>query len=96
MVRCRMRVHEIRFTMGTKEDPSGEKDARGYTKRVPCRMATIKASPTYSTDPNDVNKKFWEASPGGSFEINCVNEAAVEQLQLDKEYYFDISPVETA
>lgn len=93
MVRCKMRINAVRWSMGSKPDPSGEKDSRGYVKSVPCRMATIEANPTYSSNPADENKLFWDASPGGKFEINCVNEAAVQSLELGKEYYFDIHPV---
>ncbi len=94
MVRCKMKVTEIRHSEGQKPDPTGAKNAQGYVKYVPCKMATIVAAPTYSNDANDENKKFWDASPGGKFEINCVNEAAVAELELGKEYYFDIHPVE--
>jgi hypothetical protein len=88
-----MRINSIKFSEGQKPDPSGAKDARGYTKYVPCTMASIEASPTYSSDPNDENKKFWDASPGGKFEINCVNAAATAELKIGQEYYFDIHPV---
>ena len=101
MVRCKFTVGGIKFTMGSK----GQVDAEGkpvmdesgrYQKQVPCRMASIEMYPVYSTDPNSENKKFWDASPGGAFTLNCVNEAAVAQLELGKAYYLDISPAPDA
>lgn len=86
MVRCKFKVNSITRSEGTRPNAEGK-----YEK---CIMSTISASPTYSTDPNSENKKFWDASPGGKFELNCVNEAAVAQLEIGKEYYIDISPAD--
>jgi hypothetical protein len=96
-VRCKFKVINIAYSIGhaPKLDEAGArvKDAQGRDVYGPCKMATIKMSPVYSNgDPNHENSKFWAASPGGTFELNCVNEAAVAQLELDGEYYFDISP----
>lgn len=69
-------------------------DAKGqYRKSEPCRMATITMAPvSANNDPKHENSKFWNSSPGGEFKLNCVNEAAVAQLELGKEYYLDITP----
>lgn len=96
-VRCKFKVHSIAYSMGSrpKLDTEGKrvKNASGYDEHEPCRMATIKLSPVYANnDPNHENSKFWASSPGGTFELNCVNEAAVAQLELDGEYYIDITP----
>src|SRR5690242_7481140 len=90
MVRAKFRCNSITETehMTSTRKPDGS----GYVS-TPSTKKTIKMSPVYSSDPNSENKKFWDASPGGTFELNIVNPAAVEQFVIGKEYYFDISPV---
>ena len=51
--------------------------------------AIIKMTPV--TTGSEENKKFWEYTPCGSFEISTTNTSAVEQFEIGKEYYFDIS-----
>jgi phage FluMu protein Com len=46
----------------------------------------------YSNDPGSENKKFWEATPSGTFTFCCLKKDVVEQFELGEEYYFDISP----
>ncbi len=53
---------------------------------------TIKMWQVYSDDPDSENKKFWEATPSGYLEFQCVKSSAVESLTVDKEYYIDIMP----
>ena len=96
-VRCKFKVTQIAYSQGSRNlrDADGQwvKDERGYTKTEQCRMATITMSPVYANgDPKHENSQFWDASPGGEFKLNCVNEAAVAQLELGKEYYLDITP----
>lgn len=95
-VRCKFVLNSITRTISsrcvTNEDGSVKKDEKGYTVYEPYVVSTIKMSPVYSNDPNHENKKFWDASPGGQFELNCVNEQAVAQLELGQEYYLDIHP----
>ncbi len=99
MVRAKFRVDSIERTMGSRPvngaDGQPEKDERGYGKREPCEMNTIKMSPVYGNgDPNHENTKFWAASPGGSLALNCVNAAAVSYFELGKEYYLDFTKAE--
>ncbi len=96
-VRCKFKVTGIKRTMGSrpKLDASGArvKTEKGYDIYVPGEMWTIEMCPvSANNDPAHENSKFWDASPGGKFELNCVNRAAVDQLELDQEYYFDITP----
>jgi hypothetical protein len=66
-------------------------DVNKTNNPVPGR--TIKMSPVYANgDPDHENSKFWNASPGGSFELNIVNAAAVEMFEPGKEYYLDFTP----
>lgn len=92
-VRAKFTVNAIKFTLSTKEDPSGAKDERGYTKRVPCELQTIEMSPVYGNgDPAHENTKFWQASPSGSLSLGCINAAAAAQFELGKDYYVDFTP----
>ncbi len=43
---------------------------------------------------SEENKKFWSATPGGEIKLNCVNDAAVEQFEVGKEYYVDFKLAE--
>lgn len=44
------------------------------------------------TSGSDENKAFFKASPSGKFEINIINQAAADQLEIGKSYYIDITP----
>ena len=41
---------------------------------------------------SEENKAFWAATPGGKIEFNCVNDKAIEQFEVGKEYYVDFTP----
>ena len=87
MVRCKMKLNSITRSMSNKS----HKNEAGVWVHEPVEMQTLNFSPVYSDDPKSENRKFWDASPGGKLELNCVNKAAVEGLKLDGEYYIDIS-----
>lgn len=96
-VRCKFKVYSITKTMGSrrKRDANGDyiKSTNGYPESEPCEMASVKLTPVYgNNDPHHENSRFWDASPSGSFELNTVNMDAVAQLELDGEYYIDITP----
>lgn len=43
---------------------------------------------------SEENKEFWKWTPSGQISFNCVNDKAVEQFELGKEYYVDFTPAE--
>lgn len=45
-------------------------------------------SPVYSG--SEENKQFFAATPGGNFQFYTVNQKALDQFEMGKEYYFDI------
>lgn len=95
-VRSKWKVTGIKLTEGCKvvlgADGKPEKDARGYDKTVPAEMVTIEMFPVYGNgDPNHENTKFWQASPGGKLEMNCVNQEASTQFKVGKEFYVDFT-----
>ena len=97
MVRAKFKVESITRTIGSKcvLDAEGKpaKDEKGYYKQAPCSMATIVMHPVYGNgDPNHENTKFWQASPAGKLELNCVNEAATACFNIGQEFYLDFTP----
>lgn len=88
VTRCKFTCNEITQTMGGRY-----RDVQGEKTWTPEPVYTIKMAPVYHNgDPEHENSKFWEASPAGSFEIQCVNKEAVEHLEVGGEYYLDITP----
>lgn len=82
-VRAKFKVQSIKRTMG-----SMPKDG----KYVPTEMWTLEMSPVYGNgDPEHENTKFWAASPSGSLVLSVVNKAAVDQFDLEQEYYIDFT-----
>ncbi len=41
---------------------------------------------------NDENARFTKATPWGDIRMGIDNEAALEQIQVNKEYYVDFTP----
>ena len=95
-VRSKWKVSSLKFTEGTKAvldaDGKPSKDDRGYYVMEPCQLVTIEMFPVYGNgDPNHENTKFWQASPAGKLELNCVNESASAQFKVGHEYYVDFN-----
>jgi len=62
------------------------KENAGYSAK------TLEFWPQYDQSiPED--QRFSKATPSGRFEMTVDNPVALEQLQLGKDYYFDITPV---
>lgn len=51
---------------------------------------TIKLSPV--STGSDENKTFYAATPGGSIDLQTINEEAGKQFELGREYYIDFTP----
>lgn len=51
-------------------------------------MYSYKFSPVYSDDPNSENKQFWDYTPSGSLEFQCVH---IGLFEVGKEYYLDLT-----
>jgi hypothetical protein len=85
-VRAKFRVQSITSSVGTIRNEDGSYGS-GEVK-------TIKMSPTYDSNPESENGKFWAASPGGELSLNVVNPKAVEQFELGKDYYLDFTKAE--
>lgn len=47
-------------------------------------------------DGSPENKEFFRWTPGGTLLLHTINQAAADQLELDREYYLDISPAAAA
>lgn len=86
-----------RFTVRSVEKTHYDKpvyENGNYVRSEKLEMATIRMSPVYSNDPNDPNKKFWEATPSGDLMLGTINEAAWSQFELGKTYEITFSKVE--
>lgn len=60
----------------------------------PKELCTVEMRPvTPSSDEEEENKKFWEATPSGSLELGCINPEAAEFFKLGEEYYLDFTLV---
>jgi hypothetical protein len=51
-------------------------------------VSYVQFSPVYNG--SEENKQFFAATPGGSFQFYTVNQAAADEFEMGKEYYFDI------
>ncbi len=62
-------------------------------KTVPKKLVTLEFRPVNPKhdDPSDENRRFWSATPTGMIELGMVNQAAVDQFELGKEYYIEFS-----
>ncbi len=95
-VRAKFKVASLKQTEGSKAvlTPEGKPalDAKGYYVTTPCEMVTIEMYPVYGNgDPNHENTKFWQASPSGKLELNCVNAEASAQFKVGREFYVDFT-----
>lgn len=75
-----------------KKSESAYRDSRDQYVKSEARSFSFR--PVYSDDPNSENKKFWEATPGGRLELECVNQEVWDKFEVGKEYYLDFTPVD--
>lgn len=55
-------------------------------------VQTIKLTPV--TSGSDENKAFYDATPGGSIDLQTLNPQAASYFELGKEYYLDFTKTE--
>lgn len=90
-IRCKMKVVSIGRRMGTRD--SGRKRADGTSIWEACETRDVELAAVFGgAGANDENKKFWAATPSGSIKFNTLNVAIADALELDREYYVDITP----
>lgn len=90
-VRAKFTCDTITQTMGGRY-----RNVQGKQEWTPEPVFSIEMSPVYSEDEGSENKQFWEATPSGKLELQCVLKESVAHLEVGKEYYLDISPAEPA
>ena len=88
MVRCKMTLNTVTTRMGSaaKYDEAGKHV--GYEPRL---LYDAEFSAVYSERKDDENKKFWDATPSGSFKVATVK---IMPWEIGKAYYIDVSPAE--
>ncbi len=80
---CKFRLTEWKNSAGSK---------RVGDKWVDCIKSTLTFIPVADNSPE--NKLFWESTPSGRLELGMVNEEAVHEFEILKEYYIRITPAE--
>lgn len=91
MVRAKFIVDRFTSSLSTQQkDKKGDWSASN-TEEVEKRTIVLRA--IYSDDPNDENRKFWEATPSGQIELQVINPEAWQAFELGKEYYVDFTLV---
>lgn len=70
------------------------REEQGEQVWVPEPVITVEMTPVAADDDNPENKEFWDATPSGKLELQCVHEEAVKHLEVGKEYYLDIVPAD--
>lgn len=85
-VRCKMVLNTITMRLGQKPLYDAAGKHAGYESRM---LYDAAFSAVYSTNKDDENKKFWDATPSGKFEVATIVEMPWE---IGKEYYIDVSP----
>jgi hypothetical protein len=81
-MRAKFKVHSHTTTLGWNP----------HTSKNDVPIGTIKLSPV--TGGSEENKRFYEATPGGTIELSTVNKASLDALPLGAEVYVDFTPVE--
>ncbi len=86
-IRAKFQCNTITQTMGGRH-----REIQGEQKYVPEPVYTIEMAPVYESDAgkNAENKKFWDASPSGKLELQCVLKEVIEHFEVGKYYYLDI------
>lgn len=91
-VRAKFKV--VRIERAAANVPDGTNES-GQSKWKQGELQTVILSPVYSNgDPEHENTKFWQATPQGEIKLGCVNQAAGQYFELNKEYYIDFSDPE--
>jgi hypothetical protein len=84
-MRCKFRCNEI----GIRDYTGSVMGDDGKYKKVSRMLYSAKLTPVFSDKPNSENKKFWDATPSGSFEVSSINP---DYFEPGREYYLDITP----
>lgn len=85
-VRAKFKVSRIERCMGTVPADDGTNNYKSG------EFWTIHMSPVYHNNDSDhENSKFWQYTPSGSIQLGTVNKSAVEQFDLDREFYVDFT-----
>jgi hypothetical protein len=74
--------------MGSRS--TGVKNEHGYSTYEPAEACSIEMVPV--TDGSLENKAFFQATPSGMLQFHTVNAQAAASLELNRDYYLDITP----
>src|SRR5574343_1440901 len=83
---AKFKVNSTQSTLTQKQN------AEGQWEKV--EMRTISLNPVYSNNPDDENRKFWDASPSGEIKLGVINPQAWPYFELGAEYYVEFKKAE--
>lgn len=90
-VRCKFRCDNVGKSFYNRSEQVDDGEGGKKWVNTPGFLYTVKMNPVYSDKPDSENKKFWDATPQGSFEMGAIHNGMFEP---GKEYYIDITPAE--
>lgn len=82
MVRAKFRLDSIKITAGSR--PSAEAN-----KYESCKNHELEFNAVYQG--SEENKKFFNSTPSGKLTMTVVNEEAMKEFNIGKDYYVDFT-----
>ena len=89
VVRCKFKLQIVTRKLGSRYVRAAKASERGTYE--PCEQYDAKFTAVYSDDPESENKRCWDSTPSGTFEVTTIKEMP---WVLGQEYYLDITPAE--
>lgn len=83
-----------KFKVNSIMSTIGQKQVNGVWENV--EMKTISMAPVYSDNPDDENRKFWNALPSGELKLWVINPEASVYFELGAEYSLEFKKFEKA
>lgn len=65
-----------------------------YSKKEVVGAVEVEMTPVYSSNPDDENRRFWNATPSGKITMYITNPDAVVHFEVGKVYYVDFTPAD--
>ena len=83
-IRCKFKCNSVTKTLSSR---GKQVEGKWVTENIFLYTATL--TPVYSDDPESENRKFWDATPSGKFEVGTIKEMP---WNVGEDYFIDITP----